>query len=75
MTQPAPGWKVTGISPGLRFVPGYPPVDGLDVRFTLSSGVESTVFVPAAQVGDLDRVQAAIQERVEQLHAIHSLTG
>lgn len=75
MPDALPGWKVTGISPGVKFVPGFPPVNGLDVHFTLTSGVESTVFVPEAQAGDINAINYAIQAKVEQLHAIHSLSG
>lgn len=75
MSEPLPNWTVQGLIPDVRFTPGTGPVDGQTLTFVMSSGVTGTVFVPAAVLGDLERIRNLVQQRVEELHAIHTLSG
>lgn len=75
MTEPVPGWSVDYVKDDMRYVPGVGPVEGFNVTFTTKSGVTGSVFVPTAQIGDVNRVAALVQQRVEELHAVHTLSG
>lgn len=75
MSEPLPNWSVQGLTPDIRFIPGSGPLEGMTLTFVMSSGVTGTVFVPTAILADTDRIAALVQQRVAELHAIHTLSG
>lgn len=74
MSSPEPTVSVIGMTPNVKIFPGMNPVEGHDVHFQSSSGVQGSVFVPTAQLGDLDAVAGMIRQRFSELNAIHNLT-
>jgi hypothetical protein len=75
MSEPLPTWTVQGMIPDVRFTPGTGPVEGMTLTFVTSSGVTGPVFVPTPILADTNRIAALIQQRVAELHAIHTLSG
>lgn len=75
MVNDVPSWKTTQVQPRTEFEPGTGPIEGFRVYYTTDTGLNGYVFVPAARIGNRQEVAAAIQESVEKLHAIHTLTG
>lgn len=76
MTNPQITWQVSGLTPTVKFVSGSNvPTEGFDVHFTMNSGVGGSVFVPTAQIGDVERVRAAVIQRATELNTIHNLSG
>lgn len=75
MPNGTPQWKVTNVTPHTEFVQGVGPVNGALVAFETTSGLIGTVFVAQAQTGDTQAVAAAIQRKVNELDAIHKLSG
>lgn len=75
-TNPIPpgGWRVTGQVQQVVPNPGGGGViTGFKVTFTTSAGVNSSVFIAAADYS-LANVQAAIAAQVAQLDAVSALT-
>lgn len=77
MTTPSetPGWNTTAITPRTEFIQGVGPVPGFDVGFTTTSGITASVWVTTAQAGNPATVRNLIATRVQQLHALHTLSG
>lgn len=75
MPESLPGWNVQGLTPDIRFTPGSGPVEGMTLTFVTTSGVTGTVFVPTNLLADTERIAGLVQQRVAELHAIHTLSG
>lgn len=78
MTQPSgqmPTWEVLSAQPANgqdemgRYVPGH------QVNARLSTGTTFTVFVPAADLGNVDKVRADIATKAAQVAAVTGLSG
>jgi hypothetical protein len=63
------------MTPITKFTPTTGATEGFEVAFETNKAVSGSVFVPTAQIHDTSAVAYAINNRVEQLHAIQSLTG
>lgn len=68
-------WHVESIMPETSLVPGQGPIEGFRVNFVTTTGVQGHVFAPRATIGDQAAVTRAIQQTVNDLDAIHNLTG
>lgn len=70
---PLPPYKITGIIPFTDFDPLGGTVPSQRVSFTADNGISSSVLVPDAQIGDLDKVRTLVEGKLAQLTNIMSL--
>lgn len=75
MSEPIPAWKVEAILPETGFLPGQGPIEGFRVTFVTATGIQGSVFVPRAVIGDKAAIARSINETVASLNDIHNLTG
>jgi len=75
MSAPLPAWQITGMTPTTKLMPGANPTEGYDFHFEASNGVNGSVFIPTAQIGDTDTVATIIRDRIAQLTVIRNLSG
>lgn len=71
----APAWRVTSQQQTTEISAGGQPVKGWNVGWTAKDGTSGSVFLAAADAGDVDTVRAAIQAEHDAAMARAGLTG